>query len=116
VQAPWSPVQTGVLIASLFPVGLAPLFATPIIPSIDFYTHIARFFVLAHIDRDPLLQIYYQADWPSSPDIAWDAISTPLLAFVSPLLGGHLIAVGMFAVLYFGVLISTVFSAANGPC
>ena len=47
MQAPWSPVQTGVLIASLFLVGLAPLFATPIIPSIDFYTHIARFFVLA---------------------------------------------------------------------
>lgn len=93
-----------IILTTLFLAGLIPLLATPIIPSIDFYTHIARFFVLAHIDRDPLLQIYYQADWPSSPDIAWDAISAPLLAFVSPLLAGHLIAAGMFAALYFGVL------------
>lgn len=92
------------VLAVLFLAGLVPLLATPIIPSIDFYNHLARFFVLSHIDHDPLLQTYYQADWPSSPDIAWDLISAPILAFIPPMVAGHLIAIGMFAILYFGVL------------
>lgn len=96
--------QTGILIAILFLAGLIPLFVTPVIPSIDFYNHMARFFAIAHIDASPVLHSNYQTHWSLMPDIAGDIVFPPILRLVPPSIGGHIIAILVLAVLYGGAL------------
>ena len=93
-----------VLLAGIFIVALIPMMVTPVLPLIDFYNHLARFYVLAHIGSSSLLQKYYEAHWSLLPDIGVDVLGTPLLAFIPPLLAGKIIAAGICAVLYGGVL------------
>lgn len=93
-----------VLMAGLFAAGLIPLLATPVLPLIDFYNHLARFFVLGHLGSGSALQAHYQAHWSLLPDIGIDLIGTPLLILLPPLVAGHIIVVGIFAVLFGGVL------------
>ncbi len=113
---PRSPVQTGILFAALFLIGLVPLFATPVIPSIDFYNHVARFYVLSHVGSSAALAQYYQTHWSLLPDIGLDLIGTPLLIFFSPLVAGHIISVGIFAVLFGGVLyLNSVLTGQKSP-
>ena len=50
------------------------------------------------------LQANYQAHWSLLPDIGVDLLSTPLLYVLPPLLAGHVIAIGILAILYSGVL------------
>ena len=38
---------------------LIPLLVTPVLPLIDFYNHLARFFVLAHLGSSSALQAHY---------------------------------------------------------
>jgi hypothetical protein len=97
-------MQSRFLVAGLFAAGLIPLAVTPVLPLIDFYNHLARFFVLAHIGADPVLQKYYQAHWSLLPDIGVDVLATPLLRFIPPLLAGKIIAAGICAILYSGIL------------
>ena len=88
----------------LFALALVPLLVTPVLPLIDFYNHLARFFVLAHLGSDPQLGAAYQAHWAFLPDIGVDVIATPILAVVPPLLAAKLIIAGILAVLYGGLL------------
>jgi hypothetical protein len=104
VQTPRSTAQTGILIAALFLAGLVPLLTTPVLPLIDFYNHLARFFVLAHIDANPVLQSNYQTHWSLMPDIGGDIVFPPILRLVPSSIGGHVIAIMVLAVLYGGVL------------
>ena len=69
------------VMAGLFGVALIPMLVTPVMPLIDFYNHLTRYFVLAHIGADPVLQTYYQAHWTLLPDIGVDLLATPLLRF-----------------------------------
>lgn len=94
----------GLIRAGLFALAMIPLLATPVLPLIDFYNHLARFYVLSHVGSSPLLQTAYQAHWSLLPDIGVDLLATPLLAFVPPLIAGHLIVIFILAVLYGGVL------------
>lgn len=96
--------RAGLILAGLFAIGLIPLLATPVIPSIDFYNHVARFYVLSHVGTSSALAQYYETHWALLPDIGLDLIGTPLLLLLSPLVAGHVIAVGIFAVLFGGVL------------
>lgn len=96
--------QSRFLMAGLFAIALLPLLAAPVLPLIDYYNHLARFFVLAHVASNPLLQQAYEAHWSLMPDIGLDVIATPILRFVPPMLAGHLIAAGILAVLFSGVL------------
>ena len=88
----------------LFLLAMLPLLATPILPLIDFYNHLARFFVLAHVGDSPMLQSYYHAHWTLLPDIGVDVLGTPILALVPPMIAGHLIVVIILAVIYGGLL------------
>lgn len=83
---------------------LMPLAATPVLPLIDFYNHVARYFVLSHIDGNALLSANYAAAWMLLPNLGLDAIATPLLAVVPPLLAAKLIAGGILLVQFSGVL------------
>ena len=93
----WLPV-------GLFASAMLPLFATPVLPLIDFYNHLARFFVLSHIDASPVLQGFYRSHWTLLPDIGVDVLGTPVLAIVPPMIAGHIIVMGIMAVIYSGVL------------
>ena len=55
----------------LFFLALVPLLATPVLPLIDFYNHLARFYVLAHVGSDPLLAANYRAHWSLVPISGW---------------------------------------------
>lgn len=92
------------LVAGLFLVAMLPVMATPVLPLIDFYNHLSRFYILAHIGSSSLLQNYYQAAWGLLPDVGLDAAATLLLHFVPPLMGGHIIVISVLAILYGGVL------------
>jgi hypothetical protein len=97
-------VDPRLLMAGLFVVAMMPLMVTPVLPLIDFYDHVARFYVLAHVGSSALLQDHYAAHWVLMPDIGTDILSTPLLRFVPPLVAGHIIAIAIMAILYGGVL------------
>lgn len=92
------------MLAALFLVALAPLLLTSVAPLIDFYNHLARFFVLSHIGDDQFLQAHYTARWTLLPNIGVDLLGTPLLAFLPPLIAGHLIIALLMALQYCGVL------------
>src|SRR3569623_712503 len=79
------------VMAGLFVVAMVPVMVTPVLPLIDHYNHLVRFYVLAHLDSNPLLQQYYRAQWSVTPDIGLDALAIPLLKVVSPLVAAHLI-------------------------
>ncbi len=90
--------------AAIFALSLIPLAVTPVLPLIDFYNHIARFFVLSHIDASPFLQRYYEARWSLLPNIGVDVLGTPLLAVLPPLIAAKAIAVIIMAVMFSGAL------------
>lgn len=90
--------------AAIFVLSLIPLVVTPVLPLIDYYNHIARFFVLAHIDASPFLQRYYEARWSLLPNIGVDVLGTPLLAILPPLIAAKAIIVIIMAVLFSGAL------------
>lgn len=90
--------------AAIFALSLIPLLVTPVLPLIDFYNHVARFFVLAHIDGSPFLQRYYEARWALLPNIGVDVLGTPLLAILPPLIAAKLLIVIILAVIFSGAL------------
>ena len=90
--------------AGLFAAAMIPILAAPVLPLIDFYDHIARFFVLAHLTPGSALAQNYQANWAPIPDIGVDVIGVPILGILPPLLAAKAIAILILAVLYSGVL------------
>jgi hypothetical protein len=97
-------IDVRLVMAGLFIIAMAPLAVTPVLPLIDHYNHLLRFYVLAHMDSSPLLQEHYRAQWSLTPDIGLDVLAIPLLKLVSPLAAGHLIIMGVLALLYGGAL------------
>jgi len=90
--------------AGLFALAMIPILATPVLPLIDFYDHVARFFVLAHLTPGAVLAQSYQAHWALLPNIGVDVIGVPILGILPPLLAAKVIAIFILAVLYSGVL------------
>ena len=98
-----SPVVIAVLVA-VFLIALAPIVVAPILPTIDFYDHVSRYFVLAHIGGSPFLQSNYQEKWSLLPNIGLDVIGTPVVGVVGALVGAKVVAALVFATQYFGLL------------
>lgn len=97
-------IDARLVMAGLFIVAMLPLAVTPVLPLIDHYNHLVRFYVLAHLDSSPLLQQYYRAKWSITPDIGLDVLAIPLLRVAPPLAAAHLIILGILALLYSGAL------------
>jgi hypothetical protein len=97
-------IDVRLIMAGMFLAALAPLMVTPVLPLIDFYDHLARFYILAHVGSNTLLQNHYAAHWVLMPDIGTDILSTPLLRLLPPLVAAHIIAAAIMAILYSGVL------------
>lgn len=100
----WPPVRTGLVYLVCAVLLMVPLASTPVLPLIDFYNHIARYFVLSHVDGDPVLAANYAKAWALLPNLGLDAIATPLLAVVPPLLAAKLIVAFILLVEFGGVL------------
>ncbi len=77
---------------------LGPLALTPLLPFTDFYAHIVRYHVLAHIGGDPALQAQYDAAWQLLPNLGLDLVGTAMMWLGSPLVMAKLLgAVTMLA-------------------
>lgn len=96
--SPW------LLIAGIFAVALIPLFATPVLPFIDFYNHLARYFILANIDTNPLFEQNYRTNWTILPNIGIDVIVTGLMKLLPYPVIPRLTIILIFAVQFGGVL------------
>ncbi len=89
---------------AIFALALIPLVIVPVIPTLDFYNHIARYYVLAHINANPELAKYYAAHWTILPNLGLDLVGTGLMKVLPATLVPHLIAILIFALQYSGVL------------
>lgn len=91
-------------LVAIFAFALLPLLTTPLFPFIDLYNHLARYFVLAHID-EPLLRPYFTAHWALLPNVGLDVIGTAMMRVIPPAWSAHLVIVLLFVVQYSGVLV-----------
>ena len=92
------------LIGLIFGLALLPLLTTPVLPFIDFYNHLARYYVLSHLGQSALLAQNYAANWQLLPNIGLDVVVTLLLTVLPPAAAAHVTVIGIFAVQYGGVL------------
>ena len=91
-------------VLAIFIVSLIPIFSVPVLPVIDFYNHLARYYVLSNIDNSDFLIKYYQSSWSMLPNIGMDVIGTVVLTYVSPLGAAKVISIIILASQYFGVI------------
>ncbi len=92
------------VLAAVFVLALVPLLTTPLFPFIDFYNHLARYYVLSHLDGSALLRANYASNWGLLPNIGLDILGTALLRVVPPAAAAHLVVALLLAVQYAGVL------------
>lgn len=91
-------------LCAIFALALVPIIATPVLPLIDYYNHLARYFVLAHLKTSEFLAQHYAANWSLLPNIGMDILGTLLMRVAPPLLSGHLLAGVILFTIYSGVL------------
>jgi hypothetical protein len=80
------------LILAVLALCLMPLFVTPVIPTVDFYSHVARFYILGTQDAHPMFLANYAPSWRLLPNLGLDVIGTGVMTLVPPLLGAKLLA------------------------
>lgn len=83
---------------------LVPLLVTPVAPSIDFYNHVVRYWVMAHIDAVPGLADSYSVSWKLVPNMGLDVIGVLLLRVLDPLLAGKVLLAGLLLLQFAGSL------------
>jgi hypothetical protein len=70
---------------------LWPLLLVDMPPLLDYPNHLARAFILAQGDRDPMLAAMYAARWAIIPNLAMDAILPPLIRIMPVHIAGRLL-------------------------
>lgn len=93
----------------LFPVmilliALVPLAVTPVVPTIDFYNHVARYYVLGHLDDVPALRDSYSVAWALLPNLGLDIVALPLFRLLPPLIAAKAVLILILSVQFGGVL------------
>jgi hypothetical protein len=83
---------------------LVPLLATPVAPSIDFYNHVVRYWVMSHIGEVSGLADSYSVSWKLVPNMGLDAIGVLLLRVLDPLLAAKVLMAGVLLVQFTGSL------------
>lgn len=70
--------------AMVFPLSIAPLFAAPFLPLVDYYKHVIRYFLLAeHIAGRPI-PAGYGFEWSLVPNLGGDMLALPFFALLHP--------------------------------
>ncbi|MSP00481.1 MAG: hypothetical protein EXR07_05440 [Acetobacteraceae bacterium] len=85
-DAAWWSVLSGLCLLLLAPLTLADL---P--PLLDYPNHLARLFVLAFVDADPVLARFYQPHWAIIPNLALDLTVPPLLRALPVHVAGRIV-------------------------
>ena len=93
-----------IVLLAIFIVALLPLFSTPLLPFIDLYNHLARYFILSTLKTDLVLQQDYASNWNLLPNVGLDVLGTAMTRSVPPAWSAHLLVTLLFAVQYGGVL------------
>ena len=88
----------------LFVLSCIPIFLTPVIPTVDYYDHINRYYVLSNINSNNFLEENYVENWSVIPNIGLDVIGVQLLNYVSPELSSKVVIILIFLVQYTGIL------------
>jgi hypothetical protein len=81
-----------------------PVWTHPLPPISDYINHLARMFVIANLDKKPLLAQFYQIDWQVIPNLTMDLVVPPLARIMSVYLAGQIFIVLMFALIISGTL------------
>lgn len=84
------------LYASLFLAATVPLWLCDILPLFDYPNHLARMYLLAHLDGSPVLQQFYALAWHPLPNLAMDFLVPPVLRLVPLELAGRLFVLLVF--------------------
>ncbi len=92
------------VLAAIFAVAVVPLLTTPVLPFVDLYNHLARYFVLAHLGANPTLQQFYAANWSLLPNIGLDVVGTALLPLVPAAWAAHAVVIVILATEFAGIL------------
>lgn len=92
------------LAAGVYLVSLLPLLVTPVVPTIDFYNHVARYFILSHLDELGYLGESYAPAWKILPNLGLDVLALPVFELLPPLVAAKCIIALIFAVQFSGVL------------
>jgi len=88
----------------IFLVAIVPVLTTPILPTIDFYNHVARYFVLSRIDTIRFLAENYQGNWSLLPNIGMDVLGVGLMRIFPPTLAPHILTIASMLVQFSGVM------------
>lgn len=91
-------------IIAIFFVAIIPLFSTSILPLIDFYNHVARYYVLSNINDISYLKSNYTPNWIVIPNIGLDLITIGLMKIFPVRFVAHIAIILVFLVQYGGVL------------
>jgi hypothetical protein len=99
---------SGGRIAALFAV-LAAIAAVPILlypwpPLGDYINHLARMHVIASIDRDPDLALFYEVQWQVIPNLTMDFIVPVLQRVMNVYLAGQVYTIMTFVLILSGTL------------
>ena len=96
--------RKAVILAVVFVLACLPVVISPVLPTIDFYDHLNRYFVLAKLSGRPFLGENYQSNWSLLPNIGLDVLGTGLMRWGDPSLVPKIITLFVFLVQYSGVL------------
>lgn len=99
-----SGARARLLVLATFALACIPVLLAPVLPTIDFYDHISRYFVLSHIKDSPFLRESFEANWSILPNIALDVLAMLFMDKLDGFWGGKVVALLIFAVQYFGVV------------
>lgn len=90
--------------AVLFAIGCVPLLVADIFPFMDFYNHLARYFILSNYETLDTIQKYYVPNWRLLPNMGLDLIAVYLLGGLSPIALSKTILFLIFFIQYSGAL------------
>src|SRR5690242_5894892 len=83
----------------LFCLALIPIFAFEVLPLGDMPNHLARTYILNHLDANPVLQKYYATHWELFSFQSTDILLPLLAGWFGLSLGQHLFVAITFALL-----------------
>lgn len=71
---------------------LVPLALTPLLPAVDFHSHVLRYWILADNGETKMLADNYSPAWSLIPNLGLDILGTALLNVVDPIWAGRILS------------------------
>lgn len=93
-----------VVLTTIFALSIFPVVFTPVVPVIDFYNHVARYFVLSHVENSQFLSENYISAWAILPNIGLDILASSISRYVDQRWLDNIIVILIMAVQYFGII------------